>query len=90
MSEPTWQSSKDELLEHCHRQRAEIELLRSVAYAARKMPRWTPKGGGASTKHAHQIMACDTWALDAALKDLDAPAPAPPNSPSPTPPARSP
>lgn len=50
----------------------EMERLQAVAVAARKMPRWTPKGGAASTMHTHQIMAADTWALDKALSALDA------------------
>lgn len=56
----------------CAEQQAEIERLRAVADAARKIPRWTPKGGAASTMHTHQIMAADTWALDKALSDLKA------------------
>lgn len=51
----------------------DIERLATVAEAAGKMPRWTPKGGGASTKHTFQIAAADVWELDAALKELDQP-----------------
>lgn len=47
--------------------KVERDQLRAVVEAAQNMPRWTPKGGGASTKHTYQIEACHTWALDAAL-----------------------
>lgn len=50
----------------------QIARLRSVVDAARKMPRWTPKGGAASTMHTYQIKACDTWELDNAIQVLDA------------------
>lgn len=51
---------------------AEIAKLRAVANAARLLPRTTPKGGGAYTMHVYQIEAAEVWALDRALKALDA------------------
>lgn len=50
---------------------AEIRMLQAVVTAARKMPRWAPKGGGASTKHTYQLQACDVWTLDSAFAELD-------------------
>lgn len=50
-----------------------MPLLRAVADAARALPRTTPAPGGAGTEHPYQIEAAKVWALDLALKALDAP-----------------
>jgi hypothetical protein len=49
----------------------ELELLWTVANAARKMPRETPAPGVASTVHTFQIEAGVVWELDYALSALE-------------------
>lgn len=50
----------------------ELEALRKVVEASRKMPRRTPAAGFASTPHAFILFAYQVWGLDEALRDLDA------------------
>lgn len=49
----------------------ELEATWLAVGAARKMPRWTPKGGGAGTLHTYQIEAAVVWDLDRALTALE-------------------
>jgi hypothetical protein len=48
------------------------DALQAVADAARQMPRETPAPGACSTVHDFKIEAGTVWALDRALKKLDA------------------
>ncbi len=50
----------------------EQELRDAVIAAARYFPRETPAPGGAATVHQFGIDAGTVWALDKALRDLDA------------------
>lgn len=49
-----------------------FRLLEELERVARLMPRCTPAGGGASTRHSFEISAGVVWGNDMALRKLDA------------------
>lgn len=50
----------------------EMDLMRAVVEAARRMPRTTPNPGSAFMLHDYKIAGGDVWQLDQALRRLDA------------------